>query len=61
MEHSPIPLREVQVRSVRPDEEPRFDALMRTHHYLGFRNYCGNRLLWWKACLLAVGATGEGP
>ena len=39
-----IRLREVQVRTVRPDEEPRWNALMRQHHYLGFRNLCGNRL-----------------
>lgn len=57
------------MRSVRPDEEPRFDALMRTHHYLGFRNYCGNRLrqvavhgerwlalLGWHAAALHCGA-----
>ena len=39
-----IPLREVRVRTVRPDEEPRWNELMREHHYLGFRNFCGNRL-----------------
>ena len=39
-----IRLREVQVRTVRPDEEPRWNELMRRHHYLGFRNFCGNRL-----------------
>ncbi len=39
-----IPLREVQVRTVRPDEEPRWNELMRQHHYLGFRNFCGKRL-----------------
>lgn len=40
----PIPLREVRVRVVRPDEEPRFNALLREHHYLGFRKFCGRRL-----------------
>ena len=39
-----IPLREVQVRTVRPDEEPRWNDLMRERHYLGFRNFCGQRL-----------------
>ena len=39
-----IPLREVQVRLVRPDEVPRWNALMRAHHYLGFRKMCGRRL-----------------
>jgi hypothetical protein len=29
-----IPLREVQVRLVRPDEVLRWNALMRRHHYL---------------------------
>ncbi len=32
-----IRLREVQVRTVRTDEEPRWNALMRQHHYLGER------------------------
>ena len=32
------------MRTVRPDEEPQWNALMREHHYLGFRNLCGNRL-----------------
>ena len=40
----PIPLRAVQVRVVRPDEVPRFNALLREHHYLGFRKFCGRRL-----------------
>ncbi len=44
MERNTIPLREVRVRTVRPDEELRFDTLMREHHYLGFRKYCGHRL-----------------
>ena len=39
-----IRLREMQVRTVRPDEEPHWNALLRQHHYLGFRNLCGNRL-----------------
>ena len=37
-------LREVRVRTVRPDEEPRWNELMRERHYLGFRNFCGKRL-----------------
>ena len=40
----PIPLRAVRVRVVRPDEVPRFNALLREHHYLGFRKFCGRRL-----------------
>lgn len=32
------------MRTVRPDEEQRWNDLMREHHYLGFRNFCGNRL-----------------
>ena len=44
MRQDGIPLREVRVRTVRPDEEPRWNDLMREHHYLGFRNFCGNRL-----------------
>ena len=39
-----IPLRAVRVRVVRPDEVPRFNALLREHHYLGFRKFCGRRL-----------------
>jgi len=39
-----IRLREVQVRTVHPDEKPRWNALMGQHHYLGYRNLCGNRL-----------------
>ena len=44
MREGEIPLREVQVRLVRPDEVPRWNALMRRHHYLGFRKMCGRRL-----------------
>ena len=44
MSDSVIPLREVQVRLVRPDEEVRWNDLVRAHHYLGFRNFCGRRL-----------------
>ena len=40
----PVPLHAVQVRVVRPDEVPRFNALLREHHYLGFRKFCGRRL-----------------
>ena len=32
------------MRTVRPEEEPRWNALMREQHNLGFRNFCGNRL-----------------
>ena len=39
-----IPLREVQVRLVRPDEGPRWNALLRAHHYIGFRKMFGRRL-----------------
>ena len=44
MRDGKIPLREVQVRLVRPDEVLRWNALMRRHHYLGFRKMCGRRL-----------------
>ena len=44
MADEPIPLREVRVRAVRPDEVPRFNALLREHHYLGFSKFCGRRL-----------------
>ena len=44
MERDAIPLREVRVRVVRADEERRWNELVRTHHYLGFRNLCGRRL-----------------
>ena len=40
-----IPLREVQVRTVEPAEEQRWNELMQQHHYLGFRNLCGNSLM----------------
>ena len=32
------------MRTVRPEEEPRRNAVMREQHYLGFRKFCGNRL-----------------
>ena len=56
-----IPLRAVRVRTVRPDEEPRWNDLMRQHHYLGFRNFCGKRLrqvavLGWHAAALHYAA-----
>ena len=44
MREREVPLREVQVRLVRPEEVPRWNALMRRHHYLGFRKMCGRRL-----------------
>ncbi len=40
----PIPLRAVRVRTVRPEEEARWNALMRAQHDLGFRPLCGQRL-----------------
>lgn len=39
-----IPLREGQVRLVRAEEVPRWSAMMRRQHYLGFRRMCGRRL-----------------
>ena len=39
-----IPLREVRVRPVRPEEEPQGNALLHAHHYLGFRKLCGAQL-----------------
>ena len=44
MRQDAFALREVRVRTVRPDEEPRWNELMRERHYLGFRNFCGKRL-----------------
>ena len=44
MRQDALALREVRVRTVRPDEEPRWNELMRERHYLGFRNFCGKRL-----------------
>ena len=41
---SEIPLRDVRVRVARPDEEERWNRLVRERHYLGFRNFCGRRL-----------------
>ena len=40
----PIPLREVRVRPVRPDEVPRWNQTMRQQHYPGFRKLCGCQL-----------------
>ena len=34
----------MRVRTVWTDENPRWNDLMRQHHYLGFRNFCGQRL-----------------
>ena len=42
MKTGAIPLREVRV--VRADEGRRWNELVRTPHYLGFRNLCGRRL-----------------
>ena len=44
MREGETPLREVQVRLVRPDEVPRWNVLLREHHYLGLRKMCGRRL-----------------
>ena len=44
MADDPIPSRAVRVRPVRPAEQPRRNALLRQHHYLGFRNFRGRRL-----------------
>jgi hypothetical protein len=37
-------LRGVQVRPILPEERGRWDALMRSHHYLGLRSLFGNSL-----------------
>ncbi|MCY4593775.1 MAG: hypothetical protein OXC19_03110 [Bryobacterales bacterium] len=42
MKTGAIPWREVPV--VRADEERRWNELVRTHHYLGFRDLRGRRL-----------------
>lgn len=53
---SAIPPRNVQVRTVRPAEELRWNELMQQHHYLGIRKLCCNRLRkgalprLWSAC-----------
>ena len=39
-----IPLAEVTVRLVTPQEVARWQALMHQHHYLGFRGFVGERL-----------------
>ena len=52
MNQEGIPLRAARVRTVRPDDEERWNRLMRKHHYLGFRNFCGN-------CLRQVAVLGE--
>ena len=44
MAADPIRLSEVRVRLVRPAEVERFNALLREHHYLGFRKMAGRRL-----------------
>ena len=44
MRDGKIPLREVQVRLVRPDEVLRWNALMRRHHYLGYKQLPGAQL-----------------
>ncbi len=44
LQRTTIPLCEVQVRCVRPSEEPRIDALMRKQPYLGLRTRSGRRL-----------------
>lgn len=62
---SAIPLREVQVRTVRPDEEQRWNELMRQHHYLGFRKLCGSRLRLFlvvnQSRFLLLSAAGQHP
>ena len=37
-------VREVMVRLIRPEERLRWDALMDTHHYLGFKQFAGRGL-----------------
>ena len=49
MRDGKIPLREVQVRLVRPDEVLRWNALMRRHHYLGYRQPIGCHLRYFLA------------
>ena len=44
MSEGAIPLREVRVRPVWPDEEARWNDLVRAHHCLGVRNFYGRRL-----------------
>lgn len=44
MNRSPNRLSEVWVRSVRPDKERRWKALLRINRHLGFGNCCSHRL-----------------
>ena len=44
MPGTPILLREVRVRPVRPEEELQWNTLLCAHHYLGFRKLCGAQL-----------------
>ena len=44
MNRSPNRLREVWVRSLGPDKERRWKALLRINRHLGFGNCCGHRL-----------------
>lgn len=44
MDFPTLDLQAVRVRPVRPHEEPRWNALMRTRHYLGFAKLCGPQL-----------------
>lgn len=44
MNRSPNRLSEVWVRSVRPDKERRWKALLLINRHLGFGNHCGHRL-----------------
>lgn len=67
MERAGIALRAVRVRPVRPEEVPRWIALMRERHYLGFTKFCGPQLkqvavqgerwlalLGWQAAVCAI-------
>lgn len=42
--HTVVPLRDVEVRPIVAAERDRWDALMRTHHYLGFKALVGKAL-----------------
>lgn len=44
MDSPTLDLQAVRVRPVRSHEEPRWNALMRTRHYLGFAKLCGPQL-----------------
>ena len=56
-----IRLREVQVRTVRCEEELLWNAFLRERHYLGCRNFCGGRRCLSAPMALPADDTALGP